>query len=112
MATQKSGKDFWTKMLSAAKVKRILEKRGFDPDAFRKDYLADTNRGPRKASKPTDKEINAVEAFLKSGDYDGYLRALETKSRPKADSALRRVVAWRSQGGVKTIRRKAAAPKN
>jgi hypothetical protein len=97
MTAQKSGKDFWTKMLSAAKVKRILESRGFDVDAFRKDYLADTNRGPRKATKPTDQEISAVESFLKNGDYEAYLVALDTTSRPKADSALRRVVAWQSQ---------------
>ena len=109
MATHKSGKDFWSKMLSAAKVKRILETRGFDSDAFRKDYEADTNRGPRKASRPTDKEINAVESFLKTGNYDSYLKALDTRSRPKADSALRRVVAWKGQGGVKTIRRKSRA---
>jgi hypothetical protein len=106
MAAQKTGKDFWSKMLSAAKVKRILEKRGFEPEAFRKDYEADTNRGPRKASKPSDKEIDAVEGFLKTGDYDAYLQALGSDSRPKADSALRRVVAWKGQGGVKTIRRK------
>jgi hypothetical protein len=111
MAAYKSSKNFWTKMLSAAKVKRILETRGFDADAFRKDYEADTNRGPRKAAKPTDKEINAVEGFLKSGDYEEFLRALDTKSRPKADSALRRVVAWKGQGGVKTVRRKVVAKK-
>ena len=106
MAAQKTTKDFWNKMLSAAKVKRILEKRGFDSDAFRRDYEADTNRGPRKAAKPSEKEINAVESFLKTGDYDLYLKALDTNSRPKADSALRRVVAWKGQGGVKTIRRR------
>ena len=105
-SAQKAGKDFWSKMLSAAKVKRTLEKRGFDPEAFRKDYEADTNRDPRKASKPSENEIDAVEGFLKSGDYELYLQALGTDSRPKADSALRRVVAWKGQGGIKTIRRK------
>lgn len=109
MATRKKDttRDFWSKMLSARKVKRILEKRGFDPDAFQKDYEADTNRGPRRASKPSDLEINAVEGFLKSGDYEKFMEHLQTGSRPKADSALRRVVAWKGQGGVKTIRRRA-----
>jgi hypothetical protein len=106
MAAKRSGKDFWTKMLSAAKVRRILETRGFDAEAFQKDYLADTNRGPRKATKPSDKEISAVEAFLKNGDYEAYLRALDTQSRPKADSALRRVVAWQSQSGTKSSTRR------
>jgi hypothetical protein len=104
-----SGKNFWNKMLSAQKVKRILERRGFDTEAFRKDYESDTNRGPRKAARPTDREINAVESFLKSGNYSDFMEGLGTKSRPAADAALRRVVAWKGQGGVKTIRRKAAA---
>ena len=108
MAAKKagSGKNFWTKMLSAQKVKRILEKRGVDVEAFRRDYESDTNRGPRRASRPSDKEINSVEAFLKTGNYEGLMTALGTKSRPKADAAIRRVVAWKGQGGVKTTRRK------
>ena len=86
------GKDFWSKMLSAHKVKRILAKRGFDPEAFRRDYESDTNRGPRKAARPSDREINAVESFLKSGDYQDFLDSLGTKSRPKADAAIRRCI--------------------
>ncbi len=101
-----SAKDFWSKMLSAQKVKRILEKRGWDAEAFRKDYESDTNRGPRRATRPSDREINAVEAFLKSGDYPQLLSALSTRSRPKADAAIRRVVAWKGQGGTKPARRK------
>lgn len=101
-----SGKNFWTKMLSAQKVKRILEKRGLDPESFRKSYESDTNRGPRRASRPSDKEVNSVEAFLKTGDYPGLMTSLGTKSRPKADAAIRRVVAWKGQGGVKKRRRK------
>lgn len=111
MAARKKtdSKDFWGKMLSAHKVKRILKKRGFDAEAFRRDYETDTNRGPRKASRPSDREINSVEAFLKSGDYPGLLSSLGTKSRPKADAALRRVVTWKGQAGAKAIRRKAAS---
>jgi hypothetical protein len=101
-----SGNKFWTKMLSAQKVKRILEKRGFDPESFRKNYESDTNRGPRRASRPSDKEVNSVEAFLKTGDYPGLMTSLGTKSRPKADAAIRRVVAWKGQSGVDTKRRK------
>jgi hypothetical protein len=113
MAARKQGaqsaqRDFWSKMLAARKVRRILEKRGFDAEAFRKDYELDTNRGPRKASKPSEKEINAVEGFVKSGDYEKLLDRLDTESRPKADSALRRVLTWKGQGGVKTIRRRGA----
>ena len=101
-----SGNKFWTKMLSAQKVKRILEKRGMDPESFRKNYESDTNRGPRRASRPSDKELNSVATFLKTGDYPGLMTSLGTKSRPKADAAIRRVVAWKGQGGVKAKRRK------
>ena len=103
-----SEKSFWSRMLSAHKVKRILEKRGFDPEAFRRDYETDTARGPRNAARPSEKDLNAVEGFLKTGDYSAYMQSLGTKSRPKADSVLRRVVAWKGQGGVKTVRRKAS----
>lgn len=109
-ARKKTGsKDFWSKMLSAHKVKRILERNGVDAEAFRRDYESDTNRGPRRAARPADREITAVEAFLKSGDYPNLLSALGTKSRPKADAAIRRVVAWKGQGGVKSVRRKASS---
>jgi hypothetical protein len=108
MAARSSNKDFWSKMLSAQKVKRILEKRGFDAEAFRKDYESDKNRGPRTASKPAEREINAVESFLKNGDYPSFMEALGTKSRPAADAALRRVVAWKGQGGVKSVRRRSS----
>ena len=111
MAAKKKAteKDFWSKMLSAHKVKRILEKGGFDVEAFRRDYESDTNRGPRKAARPTDRELNSVEAFLKTGDYPDFLSALGTKSRPKADAAIRRVVAWKGQGRAKPVRRRAKA---
>ena len=42
---QKSSEEFWSKVLSAPKVRRILENRGFSPDGFRKDYEADTSLG-------------------------------------------------------------------
>lgn len=107
-ARKKAGKkDFWSKMLSAHKVKRILEKRGFDADAFRRDYESDTNRGPRRATRPSDREVNSVEGFLKTGDYQGLMSALGTQSRPKADAAIRRVVAWKGQGGGKPVKRRA-----
>ena len=110
MAIRKKGteRDFWTKMLSGNKVRRILEKRGFDAEAFRNDYEADHNRASRKSPRPSEREIDGVEAFMKSGNYELFLNALGTSSRPKADSALRRVVAWKGRGGVKTIRRRAA----
>ncbi len=44
---RKAPEEFWSKVLAAPKVKRILEKRGFSPEAFQRDYEADTSRGSR-----------------------------------------------------------------
>ena len=105
---QSSTKPFWNRMLSAWKVKRILESRGFDAESFRQDYEADTHRGPRRPGRPPEREISAVENFLKSGDYQSFMTSLETDSRPKADSALRRVVEWKGQDGIKAFRKRAS----
>ena len=43
----KTPERFWSNVLSAPKVRRILLNRGVDPEAFRRDYEADTTRGPR-----------------------------------------------------------------
>ena len=71
---QASSKPFWNKMLSAWKVKRILESRGFDAERFRRDYEADSHRGPRRPGRPPIREIEAVENFLKSGVGREWLR--------------------------------------
>jgi hypothetical protein len=103
---KKTAEEFWSNILSAPKVKRTLEKRGFDAEAFRKDYEADTSRGPRVPKRPTKVELDAVEAFQKSGDFDQLKLTLNTKSAAVANSALRRVVQFKAQGGVKTVRRR------
>jgi hypothetical protein len=100
--------EFWTKVLSAAKVKRILEKRGFNPEAFRRDYEADTSRGPRVPKRPNKAEMDAVEAFQRSGDFDALKEALGARSAAVANSALRRVLQFKAGGGVKTIRRRSS----
>jgi hypothetical protein len=107
-AGEKSAEEFWSKVLSAPKVKRILEKRGFSPDAFRKDYESDTSRGPRSPKKPSRSEWDAVELFQETGDFDALRSSLGTKSAAVANNALRRVLQFKAKGGVKTIRRRAA----
>ncbi len=103
---EKTPEEFWSKVLSAPKVKRILEKRGFSAEGFRKDYEADTSRGPRSPKKPTRAQMDAVEAFLESGDFESLKTALGTRSAAVANSALRRVLQFKAHGGVKTIRRR------
>ena len=107
-AGEKSPEEFWSKVLSAPKVKRILEKRGFSPDAFRRDYETDTSRGPRSPKKPNRSEMDAVEMFQETGDFEALRNALGTRSAAVANSALRRVLQYKAKGGVKTIRRRAA----
>jgi hypothetical protein len=108
-AGKKSPEEFWSKVLAAPKVKRILEKRGFDPEAFRRDYEADTSRGPRAPKRPTKPEMDAVEAFQRTGDFDALKVALDTESAAVANSALRRVLQFKALGGVKTVRRRAGS---
>ncbi len=106
----KSPDEFWASVLSGPKVKRILERRGFSPDAFRKDYEADNSRAPRRVKSPSRLEIDAVEAFQKTGDFEQLKVALSTRSAAVANASLRRVLQYKAQGGIKTIRRRAAPP--
>jgi len=106
-ARQKTPEEFWSKVLAAPKVKRILEKRGFDPDAFRRDYEADSSRGPRSPRRPSKQQMDAVEAFQRTGDFEQLKQSLGTESSAVANSALRRVVQFKALGGVKTVRRRA-----
>jgi hypothetical protein len=105
---EKTPEEFWSKVLSAPKVKRILEKRGFNAEAFRKDYEADTSRGPRTPKRPSKEQMDAVEAFQQTGDFEGLKTALGTNSAAVANSALRRVLQYKARGGVKTLRRRGA----
>jgi hypothetical protein len=109
-AGKKTADDFWHKLLSAAKVKRILEKRGIDPSTFRRDYEADTSRSPRKPKRPSAREMDAVEGFQRSGDFEALKGSLGTQSTAAANSALRRVLQFKALGGVKTVRRRGASP--
>lgn len=107
---EKTAEEFWGSVLSGPKVKRILEQRGFSPEAFRRDYEADNSRAPRRVRAPSRAEIDAVEAFQKSGDFEQLKRTLQTRSASVANAALRRVVQYQARGGVKTIRRRSTAP--
>lgn len=105
----KSADEFWSKVLSAPKVKRILERQGISPEGFRREYEADTSRSARRPRIPTRQQIDAVEAFQRSGDFEHLKQALGTRSSAVANSALRRVLQYKAQGGVKTIRRRSAS---
>ncbi len=105
----KSSDEFWSKVLSAPKVKRILERQGMSPEGFRREYEADNSRRARKPRAPSRQQIDAVEAFQRSGDFERLKQALGTQRSAVANSALRRVLQYKAQGGVKTIRRRSAS---
>ncbi len=105
---EKTPEEFWSGVLSGPKVKRILERRGFSPEGFRKDYEADNSRAPRRMKAPSRNQIDAVEAFERTGDFEALKRSLGAKSSAAANSILRRVLQYKAQGGVKTIRRRAS----
>jgi len=86
---------------------RFTDLRGFDPEAFRRDYEADSSRGPRSPRRPSKQQMDAVEAFQRTGDFEQLKQSLGTESSAVANSALRRVVQFKALGGVKTVRRRA-----
>lgn len=106
--SSRSVETFWeeSRLLSSAKVKRILEKRGFDPNAFARDYLEDRSRAPRGANRaPTKAQIDAVKAFLKEGDVEQLKERLRVKTPAAALNVVAAVNKYLSEGGVVAIRR-------
>jgi hypothetical protein len=53
--------------------------------------------------------MDAVEAFQRTGDFEGFKLSLGTESAAVANSALRRVLQFKALGGVKTVRRRAGS---
>ena len=90
-------KDFWTKMLSATKVKRTLETIGVDSERFEASYLADTSRVSRRLLNPENFQVKAIEAFLESGDSHRLMEDLGTKNKQTANAAVSRVIQWKAQ---------------
>ena len=99
--------EFWeeSRLLSSNKVKRILKQRGFDTNAFAKDYIEDTSRGTRADRPPSAQQIEAVEIFLKDGDAENLKENLELKTSAAALNMVSRVQSYLASGGQKTIRR-------
>ena len=101
--------EFWeeSRLLSSNKVKRILKQRGFDTNAFAKDYIEDTSRASRGADRPPSaKQIEAVEIFLKDGNVDFLKANLDLKTSAAALNMVSRVQSYLASGGQKTIRRR------
>jgi hypothetical protein len=90
------GKDFYEKMLSGSKVKRILEGMKVDPKRFQKLYESDTSRVSRKMRTPENYQVVAVQAFLESGDKRRLMKSLGTENRQTADAAVSRIIQWKA----------------
>lgn len=82
---------FWSTVLQARKVKRVLEKNGCKPEVFQRDYEDDHQR-EHTPKKPSQKQVDAVEAFQVSGDLEALKHTLLTKSTPVANGIIRRVI--------------------
>ncbi len=85
-----------SQMWSRRKVLRIAESFGADPIEFEKRYRDDTSRrAPLK--EPSKEEIAAIEAWEKDHNFKALLRALGTRSRPKANNVIVRVLEWKAR---------------
>ena len=83
-AGKKKSQDFWDKLLSASKVKRILEAMDVNPAQFQKKYEGDTSRGPTGPRELTEKQLSAIKAFQKSGDVEALMKGTGKKSKQSA----------------------------
>lgn len=98
-------------MLSASKVKRVLKRRGFDPDAFMEDYLGDNTRAPRASSRPSHAEIDAVDQYHRDWDVRALMRRLGVRTKASALVVVDRVMRWQARtGATKVVRRPRPAP--
>lgn len=99
-----SNQDFWSRMLSASKVRRVLERRGFSPEAFVKDYLEDHSRAPRGLRRPEKREIDAVAQYHRDWDINGLMARLRVKTKTSALTTVDRVMRWQARTGTKKAR--------
>lgn len=92
------------RLLTEAKVNRVLLAMGVDPEAFLRQYDADVTRGPREISEET---VAAVDRFLNDGNMSKLMEALGTKNAATASKAVTRVIEMKRAAAPKHVLRKA-----
>lgn len=85
------------RLMTEAKVRRVLEGMGVDFVKFKKAYEAEPSHRGRGMRAPSTEETQAVEVFLKTGDFGALKKALRTENLQKANAAVARVIAFRAR---------------
>jgi hypothetical protein len=80
------------RLLSEAKVTRVLESMGVDSAKFLKLYAADSTRSKRGSRPPNAAQVAAVKQWMKDRDGAALRKALKTQNTTTVDSVIRRVL--------------------
>jgi hypothetical protein len=80
------------RLLSEAKVTRVLDTMGVDSAKFLKLYAADSSRSKRGSRPPSATQVAAVKQWLKDRDGAALRKALKTQNTATVDSVIRRVL--------------------
>ena len=94
---RKGASAFEERLLSAAKVLRVLREMNVDPKAFQDAYERDTTRGTAGPRKPTETELSAAARFQQDGDLDALMSAVGTSNPQTALAKVGRVLQWKAQ---------------
>lgn len=80
------------RLLSEAKVVRLLDGMGVDSAKFLKLYASDSSRTKRGSRPPTAAQVAAVKQWLKDHDLATLRQALKIKNPSTVDAMIRRVL--------------------
>jgi hypothetical protein len=94
---RKGASAFEERLLSAAKVIRVLKEMDVDPKAFQEAYERDTTRGTAGPRKPTEGELAAAARFQQDGNLDALMSAVGTANPQTALAKVGRVLQWKAQ---------------
>ncbi len=86
------------KILSTAKVLRVVAKLGSDPARFLRLYAEDRTRTRKETAAPSREQIAAVTAFTKDGDVAALMKGTRLKTPGAALNLVARVSRHASKG--------------
>jgi hypothetical protein len=88
-----------------SKLRRVLERMGVDFDAVKAAYEAEPGQRRGRGQVPSEREIAAVEEFMRTGDLGRVQSTLGIRSPQTAHAVVARVVAFKARGGGAERRR-------
>jgi hypothetical protein len=80
-----------------SKVERVMTKLGWDFERFQRAYDEDPGLRGRRTQVPSREQVQAVEQFLKTGDFTVLKEALATQNIQTANAAVARVIAYKAR---------------